>query len=70
MTAVVISLSDYRVDPCDVDIDLVTAVDVAVRDLREVLRRWGTSEAKHQLVQCEAMLTRALCAIVDQPHSR
>ena len=74
MTALVFHLSDYRsADACVADIDLVTAVDVAVRDLREILLSWGSLEARQQLVQCEAMLTKAYCAFavdVDQSKSR
>jgi hypothetical protein len=37
-------------------IDLLTAVDVAIRDLTEVLRRWGEESARQQASECLLML--------------
>lgn len=43
------------------DIDLVTAVDVAIRDLRDLaLRLRGDADGQEQAEQCLDMLTRAL----------
>jgi hypothetical protein len=74
VTADIVNLDDYRIaQAADADIDLVTAVDVAVRDLREVLSAWGTAEARQRLQQCEVMLTRAYFATdvdIDQPRCR
>ncbi len=47
-------------------IDLLTAVDVAIRDLREIAQRWGDDSARQQAEECRRMLERAfddaLCA--------
>lgn len=45
----------------DLDIDLVTAVDVAIRDLRELAERLHADDAgREQAQQCMSMLARAL----------
>ena len=51
-----------RVSPNeDPDIDLMTAVDVAIRDLRDLAQRLRADEAGHEQAQeCLHMLTRAL----------
>jgi len=41
------------------EIDLVTAVDAAIRDLREISARWGEEEARTQAEECRKMLERA-----------
>ena len=65
MSAEILKLSDYRVDDDDnVEIDLVTAVDVAVRDLREILLCWGSEAARQRAEECELMLHRAFSRIV------
>ena len=60
MTAQIFAFSDYRNPPTndDDDIDLVTAVDVAIRDLREILGDWGSTEARQRAQECELMLRR------------
>ena len=69
MSADIINLSDYRTaQVAEDDIDLVTAVDVAVRDLRQILLHWPSEEAREQLQQCEAMLTRSYSAIDVDMH--
>ena len=40
-------------------IDLLTAVDAAIRDLREISRRWGDDAARKQADECRTMLQRA-----------
>jgi hypothetical protein len=64
-------LSDYRIDDgADDEIDLVTAVDVAVRDLREILVCWGSEAARQRAEECELMLRRAFSEfVVDQSKS-
>jgi hypothetical protein len=42
------------------DIDLVTAVDAAIRDLRDILAGWGGEAARRQADECRRMLERAL----------
>lgn len=58
MTAQIISLADFR-EPADVECDLVTAVDVAIRDIREILADWGTDQARLRAVECERLLSQA-----------
>ncbi len=43
----------------EVEIDLLTAVDVAIRDLRDIMRRWGEEPALEQAHACQEMLERA-----------
>ena len=60
MSAEILKLSDYRIeDGADGEIDLVTAVDVAIRDLREILTCWGSETARQRAEECELMLRRA-----------
>ena len=60
MSAQNLNLSDYRnVDAAEDEIDLATAVDVAIRDLGEILQYWGTDLARQRTEECEAMLRRA-----------
>ena len=58
MSAQILNLSDYRNGGED-EIDLATAVDVAIRDLREILQCWGSDAARQRAEECEAMLRRA-----------
>jgi hypothetical protein len=46
------------------DIDLVTAVDTAIRDLRDIIARWGDEASLVQADECRRMLERALHAAV------
>jgi hypothetical protein len=63
--AEILKLSDYRADnSADVEIDLVTAVDVAIRDLREILMCWGSDTAQQRTQECELMLRRAYSGFV------
>ena len=43
----------------DEEIDLLTAVDAAIRDLREIASRWGEETSRVQAEECRAMLERA-----------
>ena len=72
VSAKILNFSDYRVDDdIDGDIDLVTAVDVALRDLREILSCWGSEVARQRTEECELMLRRAFSRLVfDQSESR
>ena len=60
MSAQIIQLCDRRaaveVDP---EIDLRTAIDVAIRDLREIEAQWGTALALERLAECRSMLRTA-----------
>jgi hypothetical protein len=46
------------------DIDLLTAVDVAIRDLREIAEHLGEEASRRQAEECRRMLERALAAAV------
>lgn len=72
MSAEILKLSDYRDDDCaDAEIDLVTAVDAAIRDLREILLCWGSETAQERAQECELMLSRAYSGYVfGRPNSR
>jgi hypothetical protein len=72
VSAEIVSISDYRLDDgADGEIDLVTAVDVAIRDLREILMCWGSEVARQRAQECELMLRRAFSGfVVDQSASR
>ncbi|MCB1500194.1 MAG: hypothetical protein KDK07_10490 [Bauldia sp.] len=55
-----------RVEPVfeEDDIDLLTAVDAAIRDLREISARWGEEASRLQAADCLQMLERAFHAAV------
>ena len=66
MSAQILWLSDYRIDDvADGEIDLVTAVDAAIRDLREIRSCRDFDVARQRAEECELMLARALSALVD-----
>jgi hypothetical protein len=61
VSAKILKLSDYRINEvADCEIDLATAVDVAIRDLREILSAWGSATARQRAQECELTLRRAL----------
>ena len=63
MSAEILTLSDYRIDHIEEDdIDLATAVDVAIRDLQEILSCWGSDVARQRAVECERTLRTAFIA--------
>ena len=67
MSADILKLSDYRVDKdCADEIDLVTAVDAAIRDLHEILICWGSEGARQRAEECELMLRRAYSEQVER----
>lgn len=41
------------------DVDLLTAVDAAIRDLRDIASRWGEEAARMQAEDCRRMLEKA-----------
>jgi hypothetical protein len=66
VSAQILRLSDYRADEVAGDeIDLPTAVDAAIRDLREVLSCWNSESARQRTEECELMLRRAYSGFVD-----
>jgi hypothetical protein len=46
------------------EIDLLTAVDAAIRDLRDIAERWGEEGARKLAEDCRRMLERAYDAAV------
>jgi hypothetical protein len=68
VSAEIVRLSDYRIDDgADCEIDLVTAVDAAIRDLREIQSCWGSETARQRVEECELMLRRAFSGFVAAP---
>jgi hypothetical protein len=66
VSADILRLSDYRTDDgADGEIDLATAVDVAIRDLREILMCWGSEMARQRAEECESTLRRAYSGFVN-----
>jgi hypothetical protein len=66
VSAEILRLSDYRInDGVDSEIDLATAVDVAIRDLREILMCWGSETARQRVEECESTLQRAYSGFVS-----
>lgn len=62
MSNEIIWLCDRQAEADDLDIDLHTAVDVAIRDLQEIEAHWGTERALECLAECRSMLRRVLAA--------
>ena len=46
----------------DLEIDLVTAVDAAIRDLRDIVAAWGAESSLKQAEECRMMLEEALAS--------
>ena len=55
-----------RADICDEgpEVDLLTAVDAAIRDLKDILAGWGQEESRRQAEECRLMLERAFDAAI------
>jgi hypothetical protein len=68
----ILKLSDYRIgDVADSELDLLTVIDVAIRDLREILMYWGSDRARQRTEECELMLRRAHSEFaIGQPDRR
>jgi hypothetical protein len=70
VTAQIFAFSDYRNPPADpdpIEIDLVTAVDVAIRDLRDILTDWGSAASRQRAEECETMLRHAFRETIANP---
>jgi hypothetical protein len=66
VSAEILRLNDYRIsDGVDSEIDLATAIDVALRDLREILACWGSEIARQRAEECESTLQRAYSGFVS-----
>jgi hypothetical protein len=46
------------------EVDLLTAVDAAIRDLSDILARWGDEASRQQAEECRRMLEQAFNAAV------
>ena len=67
MSAEILKFSDYYAgDDAEAEIDLATAVDVAIRDLREILLYWGSEVARQRAEECELMLRRAFSGLANR----
>jgi hypothetical protein len=63
LSAEVIVLFGRRTEAdLELDIDLRTAVDVAIRDLGDIRRHWGTDVGRERLRECEEMLRSVFAA--------
>ena len=63
MSAEIISLCERRKSAeSSTDIDLHTAVDVAIRDLREIQDNWGSALALERLIECRELLDAVFTA--------
>jgi hypothetical protein len=71
LSAEIIQLDAYRMpamEPVEEETcDMATAIDVAIRDLREILQYWGSEGARARAVECERMLSRVYGAGVTAP---
>jgi hypothetical protein len=68
MSAEILRFRDYYFDRvADDEIGLETAVDAAIRDLREILLGWGTDAARQRAEECELMLRRVFSESVVGP---
>jgi hypothetical protein len=65
VSADILRLSDYRIDEDIDEIDLATAVDVAIRDLRESLTCWGSELARQRVEECESILQHAYSGFLN-----
>ena len=54
------ALAEEPLEPDALEIDLVTAVDAAIRDLRDIVAAWGADASRLQAEECRRMLERAL----------
>jgi hypothetical protein len=72
VSAEIFRIEDYRnADSADDGIDLATAVDVAIRDLREILSCWGSEAARQRAEECKLTLSRAFSeCVAGQPGFR
>ena len=66
MSAEILRLNDYRT--VNDEIDLATAVDVAIRDLHEILLCWGSEAARQRAQECEATLRSAFSSHIERDH--
>ena len=61
LSAEIIKLAAFRAKAVEVEdepCDLATAIDVAIRDLGEIIEYWGSEAARARAIECERMLQR------------
>ena len=63
VTAKIIRLFRTAEPEARTEIDLETAVDVAIRDLNDVQAHWGTAVGLQRLRECQELLLRAYNAL-------
>ena len=57
-----------RSDPSDeVDVDILTTLDVAIRDLRDISRQLADEPTRRQADECRRMLEKALISALSAP---
>jgi hypothetical protein len=58
--AVIIPFRAPDSEPSEIEeLGLLTAVDVAIRDLADITAHWGSEQAREQAHECRMMLVRA-----------
>jgi hypothetical protein len=62
MAEIILFRSKADIADEDPDIDLLTAVDTAIRDLRDISLRWGEESSRKQAEECLRMLERVYTA--------
>jgi hypothetical protein len=69
VSAKIIELAAFRAKPVEEDepCGIVTAIDVAIRDLSEIIKYWGSEGAKAHAIECERMLKRVFKDAVSPP---
>jgi hypothetical protein len=66
MSAEIIRLSEYRgAAKEEPGVDLITAVDVALRDLRDIEAGWASDQALERLIECKVFLRAALTRALE-----
>jgi hypothetical protein len=56
-----------RTEPEDEDVDILTALDVAIRDLRDITRQLDHEPTRQQAEDCRRMLEKALISALSAP---
>lgn len=52
-------------EPAEPEVDLLTAVDAAIRDLRDISKAWDDIASRQQAEECRRMLERAFYAALS-----
>ncbi len=65
MAEIIVFPARARKDNDDDEVDLLTAVDAAIRDLREISQECGEQLVRQRADECRGMLERAFLASAD-----